>query len=347
MRFSTGGTGGNCFSCEWSYGEGIITPDTPRVFEEFLASSGVGHVLYLNSTGGSLAAGLELGRMFRQEGIAVAIGFRESRDDELSSDQVRATNARCLSACAYAFLGGERRSLSSEASLGFHQFADEPLDAETVTISGLDQLVRSAREQYNTGLIVDYILEMGISADLYPLAAEAPPDEFRYISDVEAINLNIDNSEDAAEKWNAVPFGDRGLIAEMQTSRTGRQFRLYCAGQGQHHLTVLLPTGTWSDVEDLGRRYERMGKYLTIHTQDASVDVTIDDVVSMSQTGRTVVVTKVSPEGARKLAAAELFDVRTEDHFTRADEAAFYDVFEVPRIAGQQDVARAVLRLCI
>ena len=349
MKFTSGWSGGNCLGCEWTQADGEITADTPQRFREYLQNNSVGYVLVLNSDGGDLTAGVELGEIFRREGLRVSVGRTVPLQDA-GLGQTRSVNedARCLSACAYAFLGGSVRQIEEDGQLGFHQFADETLEERhTITTSGLDESIASAREQFVTGFLVDYINRMGISAELYPLAAAAPPDGFHLVSKSEAISLNIDNSADNAETWSALPFGEKGLIAEIITNTSQRQIRLYCTSSGRFHLTVLLPIGMYDDIEEMRERYDSMGPHLMIYAENDAVPVRITDVLSMSKTGRTVVVTELAQEGAEKLAQASGFDVRTEDHFNRANESVFYDVFEVGRIGGGQDIAKAVLRLCI
>lgn len=349
MQFTSGWSGGNCFGCEWTQADGEITSDTPQRFREYLQNNSIGYALVLNSDGGDLAAGVELGEIIREEGLRVSVGRTVPlQDTGLGQSQTVNEGARCLSACAYAFLGGSIRQIEEDGQLGFHQFADETLnEKQSVTTSGLAETIASAREQYVTGFLVDYINRMGISAELYPLAAAAPPDGFHLVSQSEAIRLGIDNSADNAETWTALPFGEKGLIVEITTSTSQRQLRLYCTSQGRFHLTVLLPAGMYGDINDMRARYESMGSHLTIYTESAAVRVRITDVLAMSKTGRTVVVSEVDGEGAAQLAGASAFDVRSEDHFIRANESVFYDVFEVNGIGGGHDIAKAVLRLCI
>lgn len=349
MQFTTGWSGGNCLGCEWTQAEGEITAETPHRFREFLENHSVGYSLVLNSDGGDLAAGVELGEIFRKEGVRVTVGRTiPLPEGGPGRSQSVVEGARCLSACAYAFLGGSIRQIEEDGLLGFHQFADETLEpGQTIVTSGLEETIASAREQFVTGFLVDYINRMGISPELYPLAAAAPPDGFHMVSQGEAVRLKIDNSADGAETWTAVPFGDRGLVAEIVTITLQRKLRLYCTSDGRFHLTVLLPAGMYGDSKEMMSHFDSMGSRVTIFTESSAVKVLVTDVVSNSKTGGTAVVTEVSQEGAEQLANASIFDVRSEDNFTRASESVFYDVFEVGRIGGGHNIAKAVFRLCI
>ena len=60
--------------------------------------------IYLSSGGGYLADGIELGRIFRKEGVSVRIPY----------------GAKCFSSCAVAFIGGFFRVVEGNGELLFH-----------------------------------------------------------------------------------------------------------------------------------------------------------------------------------------------------------------------------------
>ena len=67
--------------------------------------------VYLNSRGGSLAAGIALGRLLRRYNMATYIG---------SKTQGEETSGGCFSACVYAFIGGSFRYMAEGDTLGIH-----------------------------------------------------------------------------------------------------------------------------------------------------------------------------------------------------------------------------------
>lgn len=348
MKFSSGWSGGNCVGCEWTQATGVITPETPALFEKMVKDEmGVGYTLVLDSEGGDLASGLELGRLFRKYDINVAIGKTVLQEGS-TKHHTTVDEGKCVSACAYAFLGGTRRSIENDNEIGFHQFYDDSdrAGAASVVTTGAEQLFESAIDQYITGLIVQYINEMGIQAELYPIAASVRPDEIRYLTTTEAVELGISNVEDVGGPWNALPFGDRGLLAEFNTLATNRTLRLYCAVDGKHHLTLLMPLNRLGDEAELRNRYESMGNSFEIDASGQRVPLRVTFVGTMKKTKRIVVVTTISAKGARALALANNFKVVSGENFNRASEGAFY-IFQVNRILGGQQIATQVLRLCI
>lgn len=96
---------------------GIFEPGDEKAFAAFLARPRERklRVIYLDSTGGAISAGVQIGRMIRKAGLATA---------------VKADAARCDSACTLIFAGGVTRhyiggdqvfeGFSARGGLGFH-----------------------------------------------------------------------------------------------------------------------------------------------------------------------------------------------------------------------------------
>lgn len=96
---------------------GIFETGDEKTFAAFLAQPRATRlrVLYLDSFGGSIAAGVQIGRMVRKAGLVTAVD---------------AAAARCDSACTLIFAGGVRRhyvggagvfeGFSARSGLGFH-----------------------------------------------------------------------------------------------------------------------------------------------------------------------------------------------------------------------------------
>jgi hypothetical protein len=85
MRFSIGWSGGNHPGAEWLAAEGTITRTTPADFRQWLQRNpsydGVPLTVYLDSPGGDLMAGLELGLLFRERRFSTAVGQTVPSDD--------------------------------------------------------------------------------------------------------------------------------------------------------------------------------------------------------------------------------------------------------------------------
>jgi hypothetical protein len=72
--------------------------------------------LYFDSPGGNLLEGLALGRLVRKLGFWTDIGRRRGETNETAG-------GICLSACAYAYLGGVYRFHRDDSKYGVHRFS--------------------------------------------------------------------------------------------------------------------------------------------------------------------------------------------------------------------------------
>jgi hypothetical protein len=119
---------------------------------------------------------LKLGRIFRQEGLQTEIGRWQVRGrfGEVAAE------GNCLSACAYAFLGGKTRFVPEGNRIGFHQFAFASRDETRLTEE--TRSVAVASSQIISAALINYILEMGVDARIFTRATEAASDQFFFPS---------------------------------------------------------------------------------------------------------------------------------------------------------------------
>ncbi|WP_199099390.1 hypothetical protein [Dyella sp. ASV21] len=83
---------------------GRIDTDAPRRVDELIKSGKIppGSDIYLNATGGDMASGLALGRLFRAGSLATHLGVPR----RTARMPIGPRAAQCIDACAYAYLGG-------------------------------------------------------------------------------------------------------------------------------------------------------------------------------------------------------------------------------------------------
>jgi hypothetical protein len=256
MIFRRVATLGNCNGCVWILAEGTIQPDTPDVFRRFLISKKTyaQDDIRFNSPGGSLLAALKLGEMIRAAGfhtsVGKSVGKQASFDPETIIGDWTESKASCASACVYAFLGGVRRSAGKE-QIGIHQFydgrnIDEPL---TKNASSVDRSI----DQLLSGLLLEYVIRMGIDPKLVTLASTVPPwEDMRWLTTEELRDLRIDNSETAFTPLTIEPFGATGAYVETISRSVFYSFhhRIYCKGKaGTPHLAFI----SNSKIDDVER----------------------------------------------------------------------------------------------
>lgn len=169
---------GNAWESCFIYFDGTITKGVADDFNEILSFEGPN--VYLNSPGGDLQEALKLGRLIRKAGKQTIIGSLagvatfEGTNRPIDFPE----KGRCESACAYAFMGGQERQLGS-GRLGLHRFYS--------TERGLT----SDEAQFLSGLLVEYMVEMGIDARLFLAASKEGAEGMYYVSEAEALDYSI------------------------------------------------------------------------------------------------------------------------------------------------------------
>ena len=135
-------------------------------------------IVYLNSPGGNLREGMRLGRFFFDNKIETAVE----------------TKTACANACALAFLGGRddagkpHRTKASNSGLGFHSFSRD-FDNKNYSADDLKIVVQQTQTQ--VFLVAEYLKSIGADLDVVRLMLKAQANQMNYISNDEALSLNI------------------------------------------------------------------------------------------------------------------------------------------------------------
>lgn len=135
-----------------------------------------GNTLWLASNGGDIDTGMELGRLLRKAGVFTFVG----------------KNDQCLSACVFAFMGGERRGVAGR--LGIHRpffpFTQESPD-------------RPARFRHLQKTLRDYVEELDFPASLYEAIMLVPPETMQILTAADLKRFYLEgispSSEDLAD----------------------------------------------------------------------------------------------------------------------------------------------------
>ncbi len=196
-----------CKNCRVILAEGEITESTPLALEHFLEASKIPYqadkstTVFLNSPGGSVIAGLRLGEIFRRNGFDTHIGLAKSK---ISQSITKTQGAICASSCAYAFLGGNKRSIEPGARYGLHQIsvASDKSSPTQATVSQTQDTLAS---------IIKYIERMGVSADVIKIATLTSSTDIYWVEPSELYHLNVINSKGlmARSSWKMDPVDRR------------------------------------------------------------------------------------------------------------------------------------------
>lgn len=183
----------------WVAAQGAIKPDTGSDFDAFLKAHPLsGEIIRFDSAGGSIVGALRLGHALRKAGLGVSIGKTIT---DPAAPLAAPAPARldekagvCYSSCAYAFLGGARRSVPGSAALGVHMFwPGDQLDRFRTRKYDYAEIERVHRLSAQLAI---YLNRMGIDPLLLDLAARTPPrSAIRVLKPAELKALNIVTSE--------------------------------------------------------------------------------------------------------------------------------------------------------
>ncbi len=161
---------------------GIIEPGDGKRVEEFLARLPADQpvTVWLNSPGGAIVDALRMGRYFHRNRVRTYVAGRR---------------ARCISACALAFLGGRDpingrsyRVKGSRAKLVFHSFQ---LAAGQRRLKMADMQRAVADTQDMILLIAEYMTDIGADMAFMSAALSPPGTKQAEISNREALRLGI------------------------------------------------------------------------------------------------------------------------------------------------------------
>ena len=186
---------------EWISASGTIVDATPREFAAFAKDREVhGAVVVLNSMGGAVAKGLELGREFRRLGVATAVGSTVKLEGNRGAAIL--SRASCNSMCVFLLMGGIKRYVPEDARILVHQVwpSSNREDANAAVYSAGTMVAT----QRILGEIAQYVVEMGADIELFRIATRVPPwENLRPLTRDELRRLRVHNGDDLP---GALPF---------------------------------------------------------------------------------------------------------------------------------------------
>jgi hypothetical protein len=203
------------------YIDGEITPSLPRQLATALGANQIERAtIYINSVGGDLQAGLELGEFIRKLGFNTAIGKRGSAHG-------KPVPGSCQSACLLVFAGGVYRFADSKSFFGIHRFFSRQSGPQDLA---LGQVLSAA--------ITGYLMKMDVSPKLFERMVNAGAALQKLPVD-EAIALNLVNNGSHPAVWEIVGRGGEVFLqGEQRTwNGTGRML-IACSRAGGLQITA-------------------------------------------------------------------------------------------------------------
>jgi hypothetical protein len=236
---------------EWIAAEGFIDPMAEPRLWELLRKIGNDRKLpvYFHSGGGSVTAGLQIGRLLRGRGLTAGVGWTvpvncdRQNPGAAACDELKRSGRElpaeldtragvCASSCVYTILGGVVRDVAAGARLGIHDTSMPP------TIKSFDELghivdrpLQLSTEKERSALaagqqaIAVYLKEMGISPDLLTAAHAVSADKLHVLTREEIVAFGIDRRETVESAWSLAEKPPGVSAVKLIEARDGRAFR--------------------------------------------------------------------------------------------------------------------------
>ena len=205
----------------WVSAVGVVTPDTPKDFEDFARGRELrGATIVLDSSGGSVNDAIALGRRFRGLGVMTTVGITPSPQGH----RVRVSpEGFCESMCVYLLLSGTTRYVPPAAHVRVHQIwmGDRADDAKAASYTAQDLTI----VERDIGRLAKYTFDMGGAGDLLALSLNVPPwEDLHELTPAELRLTNLVTTDQVAE---VLPRGDLSgtdAVAVLKTKAVQDRF---------------------------------------------------------------------------------------------------------------------------
>jgi hypothetical protein len=248
---------------DWIAAEGTFDTDADDRLRVFLSKLGSRKLpIFFHSPGGSVPAGLAIGRLMRDHhltagvGLTVPAGCDPKQPREAACDKLKRSgrelvaaldtgHAMCNSSCVYAIVGAAVREIGAGIQLGVHS------SSISFTLSHVDEDGHVTREPTHVAPAAErraldngyakigaYLREMGISAGLLAAAREVENSKLRFLTREQIVAFGIDRRDAVEGMWWFVDRSSSGpsAIKVIEEYRAGAYrkdvLRLTCRTPG-------------------------------------------------------------------------------------------------------------------
>ena len=180
--------------------QGPINKETFAQFKDFTKDLPAGTWVAFTSPGGNLINGMQMGSLIRERRFNTTISYTEHSPSD------------CLSACAYAFLGGTSRNLPPNSRFGLHQFR------------GLETAISAEDTQKLSAILAKYIDAMGIDRRILDIAQLTSSDKVTILTPTQIKQFRIDNlGQSPYPRWrlDSTPQGQLIALNSFATNLNG------------------------------------------------------------------------------------------------------------------------------
>ena len=233
---------------QFVFADGVIEEGDTQKLESLMSTNNVrdGALLYLNSPGGSLIEGLQLGRFVRKHEFITTVG-------RLSAPNGGDESGSCYSACSLAYLGGSYRLWLTGSLYGVHRFT-----VSNGTLNGDDAQIASAA-------VVAYLSDMGISNEFFEYMTSSSSQSILVLPYAKLVELKIVTGFMGETQWSFEKNQDGAYLRGQLLSLAGSsKLLLMCH---KHNLTIAAMIPMLS-APDMTKR----GVKLLVDNQEINLD---------------------------------------------------------------------------
>lgn len=284
MTFEWGATYGDIPAI---FADGDFTVDTPEALRTFLKRSiyTPDTVIYLNSLGGDLGAGMEVGKVIREAHLNTGVA-RNTRDPAQANTidldaYSRVYPGYCVSACSLAFLGGVAREVKPGATYAVHQVSMNCVDRKKarqqfpwISIPNvnycpeLDEALSMV--QTASGAVAEYVRSMGADPIFINEMAKAEPNAINALTQ-DQLNAYRINFHIRTESWSYETDAQGQFFLQYRQGDEWKEDRveLYCdrTGAPKLYLWLVHDTRRSTGRADAQKIVDLAGKGLSVYWQ--------------------------------------------------------------------------------
>jgi hypothetical protein len=200
------------------YLSGPIEADTPVQLKKVLDGIKKSSIMvYLDSPGGNLIAGMEIGRILRAREVSTRVAAQ--------GEKFKPRPGICMSACTYAFIGGAYRYMAEGSKFGVHRAFMSGEHRPSTADLDIGQILSAAAGAYYR--------EMGVDSKLLDLTMNAGKDGIYVLSKSELTSLRVVNNGRKAPEWTIEAVDGGTYLRGVQETETGVGKAVFACNSGR------------------------------------------------------------------------------------------------------------------
>lgn len=292
-------------------------------FKKFLeAHTPPSHMtVYIDSTGGNLEAGIEIGRQIREYGLWTDIGrfVLDQPDPSKPLSPRKHIKGQCMSAATMLYLGGRLRHFFKDSKFGVHRFSFKNPSPEHV-----------GRSQVLSAKIASFVSDMGVSPEFLELSSATDAQEINLVNEERLKELGVITGGVTDVEWSVQARGNMMYVRGERNSIYGRHKVMlgYAKDVGFFFWAVIEAQNRYDELTGFG--------VVEINLNGEDIKFNISKECQRFPEGSDVnVFTKITNDQARLISESESFGVQIKF----VDEApTFLGITAMPTEGGVEQL---------